>query len=273
MGRNDVCFCGSGKKQKNCHQDIHPDSAIANLYRVYEKIDKTIEDHYNNSSTASTCKAGCSYCCNDNFLISDIEFALILREISTWEKEEIPSLLLRIKNAWDTFSKDYPEEAELINKDFTSDEEIESYLGKICRIPRNKFSCVFLNEETKHCDIYKVRPFTCRMHGTAFIDPNSGKDGHYVVCGILPNDVSIKDNQADLSTMFEEISKATLTPFSTKYKTFVVTRPSPIFFSMYKQFVKNNEGFETPLNDLYFNMSMESYVDAIIEKEQAKKEK
>lgn len=273
MGRNDTCFCGSGKKQKKCHQDIHSESAIANLYRVYEKIDSIIETHYNNSSVASTCKAGCYYCCNDNFLISDIEFALILREISTWDKEKIPPLLLKIRSAWETFSKDYPEEAERFDKEFNSDDEIDEFLKQLYNIHRNKFSCVFLNEETKHCDIYKVRPVACRIQGTAFVNPNAGKDGHYVVCGILPDDVSIKDTQADLSDVFQEISKATLTPFSEKYKTYIITRPSPIFFAAYKQFIKFNEGFETPLNDLYFNTTMEVYTDAIVEEKKTAKEK
>ncbi|MDR4187636.1 MULTISPECIES: SEC-C metal-binding domain-containing protein [Bacillus] len=28
MGRNELCFCGSGKKQKKCHDDVDPNSYI-----------------------------------------------------------------------------------------------------------------------------------------------------------------------------------------------------------------------------------------------------
>lgn len=33
MGRNAVCFCGSGKKQKKCHKDVAENSVIATIIK------------------------------------------------------------------------------------------------------------------------------------------------------------------------------------------------------------------------------------------------
>ena len=34
MGRNDLCFCGSGKKQKKCHPNINEDSVAAKIIKL-----------------------------------------------------------------------------------------------------------------------------------------------------------------------------------------------------------------------------------------------
>jgi len=35
MNRNDVCFCGSGKKVKHCHRDINEKSLLAKMLALY----------------------------------------------------------------------------------------------------------------------------------------------------------------------------------------------------------------------------------------------
>ncbi|WP_255257326.1 MULTISPECIES: SEC-C metal-binding domain-containing protein [unclassified Bacillus (in: firmicutes)] len=42
MGRNELCFCGSGKKQKKCHVNVDQDSYIGNLYKKYFEIDNIL---------------------------------------------------------------------------------------------------------------------------------------------------------------------------------------------------------------------------------------
>lgn len=38
MGRNDLCFCGSGKKQKKCHPNINEDSVAAKIIKLYTQL-------------------------------------------------------------------------------------------------------------------------------------------------------------------------------------------------------------------------------------------
>ena len=45
MGRNDLCFCGSGKKQKKCHPNINEDSVAAKNYKTIYTIIKRIEEN------------------------------------------------------------------------------------------------------------------------------------------------------------------------------------------------------------------------------------
>ena len=45
MGRNDLCFCGSGKKQKKCHPNINEDSVAAKIIKLYTQLSKELEEN------------------------------------------------------------------------------------------------------------------------------------------------------------------------------------------------------------------------------------
>ena len=45
MGRNDLCFCGSGKKQKKCHPNINEDSVAAKIIKLYTQLSKELEGY------------------------------------------------------------------------------------------------------------------------------------------------------------------------------------------------------------------------------------
>ncbi|MCL2574298.1 MAG: SEC-C metal-binding domain-containing protein [Defluviitaleaceae bacterium] len=72
MGRNDRCFCGSGKKVKHCHSDINEKSLVAKMLELYSVIDKR------NANAQSICKIGCSQCCRDDFEVFFSEYIMIL---------------------------------------------------------------------------------------------------------------------------------------------------------------------------------------------------
>ena len=71
--RNDLCFCGSGKKYKNCHSDINPNSLVAHQYRIMHLLDEEIKN-----CPYTICQKGCSDCCTDDFEVSVTEFFTIL---------------------------------------------------------------------------------------------------------------------------------------------------------------------------------------------------
>ena len=128
MHNNEVCFCGSGKKQKKCHPDIAPQSAMANLYDIFHKIEEETKEIANHVP----CKKGCSDCCTNHFEVSYIEFLTILDH-------------LRIKAGGDLVEQ------------FRENAKIALTSGQ-CR-------CLFVDDTNGLCQIYEVRPIVCRIYG------------------------------------------------------------------------------------------------------------
>lgn len=138
MGRNDLCFCGSEKKQKKCHPDIHEKSVIANLYSVFDLIEKeyTIPEH-------TYCCKGCSSCCSDFFNVSIVEFFMILQHLRIVSPYEIKIYSDKAKHIVEQY--DLPEDDKFNIDNFTS--------------------CIFLDDVNGSCKIYEVRPTMCRLYG------------------------------------------------------------------------------------------------------------
>ncbi|MHB8065801.1 MAG: SEC-C metal-binding domain-containing protein, partial [Ruminiclostridium sp.] len=110
MGRNDACFCGSGKKQKNCHADIEESSMAANIFRLYNRIDNKIDEHYSTSQKKHKCEKGCAECCFNQTPIHEIEYNLIQYEIlRTWSQQDINELSKRVEFLWESLCKKHPD--------------------------------------------------------------------------------------------------------------------------------------------------------------------
>jgi len=112
MGRNDLCFCGSGKKIKKCHPDINEQSIAARLLRLYNEIDHSVDIYYQNTNHTAPCSKGCAECCYSDFPLSDIEFNLIIYEIRKWNRTEIESLIQRATILWERVNEKYPDFSE-----------------------------------------------------------------------------------------------------------------------------------------------------------------
>lgn len=132
MSNNDLCFCGSGKKKKKCHPDIHENSLFATLLNYYHLLEEESKAVNN-----PLCKKGCNKCCEGTFSISQSEFFMILHS-------------LKITNEIQT----YRVKAEEILK--------EKY-----ELPER---CIFVDDYTGACRIYEVRPLICRLYGVVNID-------------------------------------------------------------------------------------------------------
>ena len=46
MGRNDLCFCGSGMKKKKCHVNIDENSIAAEIIKFYKELDDELQKMY-----------------------------------------------------------------------------------------------------------------------------------------------------------------------------------------------------------------------------------
>lgn len=169
MGRNDLCFCNSGKKKKKCHPDVHVESKAANKLKIYGQLQEEQNKHDEISEGISLCVETCSDCCHDYFTVQDMEFDLILDELSKWDEDKLNNIINRIEEYWSRLIDAQSEVGRLL-KNISNDEinEINS------KIEKTSFPCVFLNEDSRLCQIYNIRPFKCRIFGKTYYQEEEG---------------------------------------------------------------------------------------------------
>jgi Fe-S-cluster containining protein len=180
MGRNNDCFCGSGLKQKKCHPDIHPDSAVARLLKFYYRLDTDIAEYQKGREDQIACKKGCSSCCSDLFLISIPEFCLIMREIQKWNRSMLDILSYKTVKAWLAFEQASPEAAARFASVSHDKDSIIDDLNLAIEINHLPEPCPFLFDNI--CSIYKVRPMVCRIHGVV---KSNGGDEENRACAMI----------------------------------------------------------------------------------------
>lgn len=163
MNRNDLCFCGSGKKYKKCHIGIHSESIMARLIRIENHIDDKVSEYYSNKQDIPPCHKGCDSCCYDYFTVSNIELYRIFLEISTWDKYDIEELKDKCKKYTQLFKTSHPSTYYNLEKEIDSNLIYDEMNTSI----KTEFPCVFL-DENKSCMIYESRPLICRLHGYVY---------------------------------------------------------------------------------------------------------
>lgn len=176
MGRNDLCFCMSGKKQIKCHPGIDEGSQEAAKLRIYGQLNKELEKQSQISEGITLCVPGCIHCCYDYFTVQSIEFRLILDELAKWSEEELNNLIEKVDKNWNILVEGHPEVRNFLLKTNNRDiDEINSLVDK------TSFPCIFLDDNTNLCKIYDVRPFKCRIFGNTYYYPQD-EGGVAIVC-------------------------------------------------------------------------------------------
>jgi len=139
--KNDLCFCGSGKKASECHSEIADNTAMSYLFEAFKMIDEDIK----NAVPAPQCKRNCNECCKYSFDVSAAEYFAILRYMQ--KKFTGFSACMIKKTAFKMF------------REFPAIGDTENNIGV-------KFApCIFLDNRRGKCRIYEVRPLICRMYG------------------------------------------------------------------------------------------------------------
>lgn len=168
MGRNDLCFCGSGKKTKKCHPDVLENSTFAKIIRNYAEFDKKFSA-YNNEHEVTKCLDTCSACCRDYFFISENEFYLTLSYYLYESKNDL-DILIRKADVVTTFFKEHHlEEYENLNilmpnENTYNERHLRKYFDD-SHLSSIEQECPFLSENGR-CMVYIVRPSICRTYGT-----------------------------------------------------------------------------------------------------------
>ncbi|EAE6702371.1 hypothetical protein BG453_14590, partial [Listeria monocytogenes] len=65
MGRNDMCFCGSGIKKKKCHSNYQEGTPIASIIKTYCDFD----EYAKKIGITNNCPINCQECCKDIFSV------------------------------------------------------------------------------------------------------------------------------------------------------------------------------------------------------------
>lgn len=147
-----LCFCGSGKKHKDCHHQIVENSAMAHLFEAFKIIDEDIQN-----GTHPECQANCNSCCGDYFDVSPVEYFNILNYI----QESRTGIFLRrvYRKAFHSLPTFRPLRDDREN-------------------PQDISSCIFVDNRSGKCRIYEARPLLCRLYGyyEQFTDCGKAKD-------------------------------------------------------------------------------------------------
>ena len=171
MGRNEKCFCGSGKKRKKCHSDVIENSYIENLYEKYFEIENTVSKYRTTHKEFENhrCGKGCFNCCYDLFTVSMLEFELLLEEIRNNGEEFAEHIFHKALYHLDILEKDHPELYNRLEENDTMKDMTQTMMSDVNIYDRNHrlpLPCPLLDDNTGACTAYDKRPMICRTHGT-----------------------------------------------------------------------------------------------------------
>lgn len=261
MGRNDPCFCGSNKKTKKCHPNIHKDSLAAKVIKSHNIIDEIIENHQNTIKKNNICHAGCYECCYGYFPITDCEFYIILNEVNNWDDSKKQKIANRVHDYMEIFKSEHPDIYNYLNTDHTGDNNILLEMNNL--ITKTSFPCIFLNEETKKCEVYQSRPQICRSYGDVMqiteintLDLNIcnsliySKIGKYKDADWLVNIEFIDGNVHDYDSIYLNDGRV------------LKTKKYPILYLLYSNLFLRQLNFKIPSNReiLLFSISENEYI-------------
>lgn len=245
MGRNDLCFCGSGKKQKRCHPDIKETSVAAKVIKLYDRIDRELNDNLYGKLDVK-CKKGCNKCCEDYFAISEVEFSIIMYYLYNNVKTETMEKLIQKGIAVaDKFKANNPEFFAQLEQITTGMSKYDNLRMDCENMPEKQEACIFLDEEGG-CGIYSVRPIICRTHGVCYFSSN---DTEYEICDIIPSWQANKINMLNIEKYRDEIFSVNLYQKEGAKTPAIQRRKYPIFYFMKMYFADGNsvlEYFKSP---------------------------
>ncbi|HBR01149.1 MAG TPA: hypothetical protein DD738_00885, partial [Ruminiclostridium sp.] len=158
------CFCGSGKEEKYCHPDVHPLSTVGRMLVFYRDLDISI------GNLGNVCIQSCCDCCYDYFYISLKEFFAILHFIRSQRGEwYLKKKILMAKDNLEALKRQSPEEYQRLNSTFDKIPLDISMVRKLFNdtqyVKKLNRPCIFLQHG--QCEIYQVRPYICRLYGSA----------------------------------------------------------------------------------------------------------
>lgn len=226
MGRNDLCFCGSGKKKKKCHANINENSIAAEIIKFYKEFDNELQRNVFEKLNVK-CKKGCCECCGDFFPISEVEFAIIMDYLMQEKgKDTVQMIIKKGLEQNEFFKREYPDYYQQLEEDLNGRGVDEALRLTIQNMPTKQGEqCVFLNDDAS-CSIYEVRPIICRTYGLCY---RSSMQDDYNICSKIPCLKDAKKNMLCIDKYNDIINSAYLYKDKNGNST-IMRRQYPIFY-------------------------------------------
>jgi Fe-S-cluster containining protein len=230
VSRNELCFCGSGKKKKKCHRDIEPGSAFAHMVNLYNRLDDTIQKGIGNIR----CRKGCFACCYQYFTITSVEFYYIISQMMAEQgMTKVQEFIDRGYQDYLTYEEKYPEIIQVLKENHSNkNADNQDFMVQMNRIMQtnknapmhNPNPCPFLDPETKGCSVYEYRPSVCRTYGVSY---ETIIEQPFMMCEHIEDGLSYQSEMADVSQYSEELMR--LGAFVVNEQV-IVDKPYPIFY-------------------------------------------
>lgn len=250
MRSETLCFCGSGRPHADCHPELHPDSLVAELYRLMQAVDEEIVGQKRQKLLSSPCGPGCCECCSRCFCVSETEFALILHHlIRNPPPERLQAVIDKSHHQWELLREHSPKIAEKLGGVVALKELMR--LGDLS-LP---FPCVFLDKSGR-CSIYPVRPLQCRLHGEAyanFLLGTGGRPCSKIPGGMVPAETDCNNPPDGSIDCMNPEDFVDLTDYSSRLLGFIllrkdslllIRRPAPLFYYFHMVFGDQEPGAE-----------------------------
>lgn len=230
MAKKERCFCGSGKASKNCHR-VTSDSRAAQLFRLFDKLEQSVEAYFESNDVKPQCFSGCNNCCSDFFAVSEVELEIIMDEIhNTWSEQEIIDLYKKVMDNVRTFQTEHPDLDHAIRTQIDYEGNLSNFKSFNGGKSRTSFPCPLLNEENGKCTIYNKRPMICRTHGTTHYVDDKFKSIESAVCEYIPSRLQNNEVTPDVTNyqmQYEDIVNVTTEKGS------LYLRKLPIFYGIH----------------------------------------
>lgn len=258
ISRNDPCFCGSGKKYKKCHSDLHPDSRAAHLIEMHRNIEEKVTSYQKKTGIIPPCHKGCYSCCFDDFSISEVEFEYMMREMKTWDSKKVEEVYNIALEQCEQIKDERPETWEALEK-MVDAQDVEAFRKQLIdhqKVSKNKFPCPMLDQETKSCTVYDSRPLVCRTYGTTHVESNALKSVE--LCENISD--SVKHANETPSADLEQYEASFYLNLTTPDGQRILQRTYPIYYwfkIFYKRTGKKIAQYNHYDNPLNFNQSIE----------------
>lgn len=229
--RNDPCFCGSEKKYKKCHSDIHPNSKASEVIRHYKEIDIKTEEYQRLTGNKPPCHKGCINCCYDDFSITEVEFELIIREMKSWSEQEVIDTFNTALEQCEYMKSYAPhvwKNLESHNEEDISILQRQTYYQKLRK--RNQFPCPMLNKEEGACKVYENRPSICRLFGSTHIASQISQPQE--LCEFIPDSSKLVNSTPNTEKEWSSL-KTFISTLKAPNGLEIPQRPYPIYYWFY----------------------------------------
>lgn len=218
MGRNDLCLCGSGKKQKKCHADLYEGSVLAELWKKLLTLDNEIQRQKEKNCVEFLCPSSCHECCDEYFYVSEVEYFLIRNHLQAIAPDVFELAKEEGKQQYKLLQEECPEEYKKLNTNVTP-----FNMFKDCDIIEKFKTCPFVDKKTGKCLVYKARPIICRLYGTSY---------RYNACEFICEHISECHDKTKtmVNVPYDDYLKENVDVFYGAEQSVKISRPFPLLY-------------------------------------------